>query len=178
SHYRKLLIKHRLDEFNKVYKIGGDIEEKTEILPISYFDDSESIISDSTITGELVLLEENNNDETEIQNLINQLPYEDEEKINAYEYLSIKNMSHSIDISNEEIVTDIIKNNLDKESEPEIELISSSTKAIYNIQNIVKFVKYKQTELELDNKQLETLYEIQKKILIYNSKQKINNLKD
>ncbi|CAG8547540.1 5704_t:CDS:2, partial [Cetraspora pellucida] len=138
-------------EFNKVCETGGEMEEvtiahaiewsskawqnkKPEILP---FDDSESILSDSTVTGELVLLEENNNNEAEIQNLINQLPYEDDEKINAYEYLSIENMSHSIDITNEEIVTDIIKNKLDKEIESEPELISSSTKAIYNIQNIL-----------------------------------------
>ncbi|CAG8827553.1 22546_t:CDS:2, partial [Cetraspora pellucida] len=101
------------------------------ILP---FDDSESILSDSTVT--------------------------DDEKINAYEYLSIENMSHSIDITNEEIVINIIKNKLDKEIESEPKLISSSTKEIYNIQNIVQFVKYKQTDLELDNKHLKTLYEI------------------
>ncbi|CAG8812635.1 23765_t:CDS:1, partial [Cetraspora pellucida] len=45
-------------------------------------------------------------------------------------------ISYSIDITNEEIVTNIIKNKLDKEIESEQELILSLTKAIYNIQNI------------------------------------------
>ncbi|CAG8563342.1 5986_t:CDS:2 [Diversispora eburnea] len=127
AQYRKLLVKFRIDQFNLMdnNNIRKDINIKHAIDWIAEawnnikFDNPEtpssidSIISDSTITGDIIPFQQYNNQE--IQNLISQLPYED--IINTNDYIEIDDSLEieNINITNRNIINLVQKKNQPKE---------------------------------------------------------------
>ena len=106
----KVNIKHALDWTAEAWnKVTCDTIlncwKKTEILASSLLstlesesDEPQTPFSDSTISGEYV-----NIDENEISDLINQLPYQNEDIINIDEYIEIDNFLKTIDLINNNI---------------------------------------------------------------------------
>jgi hypothetical protein len=76
-------------------------------------------MSDSTIFRELVSFEKIEISEEEIQNLIKQLPYQDEDIINVDEYIEIDNSLEKINLINKTIIN-LAKQKMVKKIKPEL----------------------------------------------------------
>ncbi|CAG8533596.1 2018_t:CDS:2 [Diversispora eburnea] len=110
SQYQKFLVKFKIDQFNLTYNTNEMPEENivssSQFLEIDIPETPSfsSTIFDSTITGELVHLQESNIQE--IQNLVNQLPYDHEDIINSNDYIEIDDslQIQNMDVTNEDII--------------------------------------------------------------------------
>ncbi|CAG8724712.1 4142_t:CDS:1, partial [Cetraspora pellucida] len=135
AQYCRQLLQFKLDQFNTTYDTNVLAKEidilyainwivkawnnvtnetilncwrKTEILKFSKFLELSvlpTLLSNSTITDDFNITSQNEEEKT-IQNLINQLPYNN--MLDANEYINIDNLNRNIDLTNEEII-DIIQ---------------------------------------------------------------------